>query len=91
MVNKNFKMKFLKNNGQKGVIVIQHKIFGEQKYEVDKLNIFHDGNRVGVRIKGQELYIQLNDIEGYFEDEGMVEIESKMKKIQIFHKGVKNT
>lgn len=82
----NFKINFLKNNKRKANIIIQHKIFGEAQYNVDELYPFCDDERIGVKIKKQDIYAQINQIENFQYNDNLFVIETKLKKIKIICK-----
>ena len=86
MVDINFKTKFLKNQGRRATIIINHNVFGEKKYEVDRLHILYDENMVGVRVKNQNIYVQADEVRGLTHYKNTFEICSLTKKIKIILK-----
>lgn len=82
----NLKIKFLESNRRKASITIQHKILGEVKYNVDKLCPFCDDERIGIKIKKQDIYAQINQIENFQYNDNLFVIETKLKKIKIICK-----
>ena len=86
MVDTNFKTKFLEINKRKAAVIIQHIIFGKERYDVDDLCTFCDDKNIGVIIKNQQLYIPVNEITTCSNDQNIFEIYSFKKKIQIILK-----
>ena len=79
----NFKTKFLEINKRKAVVTIQHIIFGKEMYDVDELHTFCDDKNIGVIIKNQQLYIPIDEVTIYSNNQNIFEIYSLKKKIQI--------
>ena len=82
----NFKTKFLEINKRKATVVMQHIIFGQEKYDVDELRTFCDDKNIGVIIKNRELYIPVSEVTNYSSKQNIFEIYSFKKKIQIILK-----
>lgn len=82
----NFKTKFLEINKRKAAVIIQHIIFGKERYDVDELHTFCNDKNIGVIIKNQELYIPINEVTTYSNNQDIFEIYSFTKKIQIILK-----
>lgn len=82
----NFKTKFLEINKRKAAVIIQHIIFGNERYDVDELHTFCNDKNIGVIIKNQELYIPINEVTTYSNNQNIFEIYSFTKKIQIILK-----
>ncbi len=79
---KQLKKKWQDINNKAGVVIITHRLFGKQKISVDTICTFWD-ERIGVRIKKQEIYISLEDVISYTSIDNTVIVESNMKKIEI--------
>ena len=79
----NFKTKFLEINKRKAAVTIQHIIFGKERYDVDELHTFCDDKNIGVIIKNQQLYIPIDEVTIYSNNQNVFEIYSLKKKIQI--------
>lgn len=43
-------------------IDLQHRIFGSQQVFIENLHIIEDDNRIGVRVKDQEIYLKKEEI-----------------------------
>jgi hypothetical protein len=79
---KKLKKKWQEINHKAGVVTITHKLFGKQKISVDEIYTFWD-DRVGVRIKQQEIYIPIKDVMSYNSNGDKVMVGSNIKKIEI--------
>ena len=79
---KKLKKKWQEINNKAGVVIITHRLFGKQKISVDVIKTFCD-DRIGVRIKDQELYIPLSEVISYTSMGNKVLVESNMKKMEI--------
>lgn len=79
---KELMIKLKEINNTAGTVILQHRLFGEQKISVDRLQTFCD-DRVGLKIKGQEIFIPLNELESYSADDNKLIISSNIKKIII--------
>ena len=79
---KKLKKKWQEINNQAGVVTITHKLFGIQKISVDEIYTFWD-DRIGVRIKKQDIYIPIEDIISYESNWDKVMVGSNMKTIEI--------
>lgn len=79
---KELKKKWQEINNKAGVVIITHRLFGKQKISVDEIYTFWD-DRVGVRIKKQEIYMPIKDVVSYDSNEDRVMVGSNMKKIEI--------
>ena len=79
---KTLKKKWQDMNNKAGVVTITHKLFGIQKISVDEIYTFCD-DRIGVRIKKQDIYIPTQDIKAFEGSADKLSIESDLKKIEI--------
>jgi hypothetical protein len=79
---KELKKKWQEINNRAGVVTITHRLFGIQKISVDAICTFWD-DRVGVRIKKQEIYIPIKDVVSYESNGNKVTVGSNMKIIEI--------
>ena len=56
---------FVAVNDKPGKIVVKHKLFGMQRYCCERIQTMNGSDRLGVIIKGQEIFIykrHLNDV-----------------------------
>ena len=64
-----------------GTVVLKHALFGETIYECDALQVINDGKRLGVVVKGRELFVYIDRLKGlsieqdvYFAEDDMLSI-----------------
>ena len=67
------------------MVVIEHVLFDKQQYECEALQIVND-ERVGVVIKGRELFINKSDVEDFWVYDNAYTVEDGMMKITIVNK-----
>ena len=67
-------------------IIINHTLFGEQQYDCDMLQIINDEHRIGVVIKGRELFIYKNRVHNFAVYENAYMVEDDMMTITIVNK-----
>ena len=79
---KELKKKWQEINYRAGVVTVTHKLFGKQKISMDAICTFCD-DRIGVRIKEQEIYIPIKDVTLYKSNGNKVMVGSNMKTIEI--------
>ena len=68
------------------MVVINHALFDEQKYDCDMLQIINDEHRIGVVIKGRELFVNKQEIKSFIVHENVYMVEDKMMTITIVNK-----
>lgn len=44
-------------NKMRGKVVLKHKLFGSQEYKCDELQVVNDDERIGVVVKGKDLFV----------------------------------
>lgn len=57
-----FMRKFVKLNGEKAKILLEHCLFDKQVHYCEELHIINDNGRIGVRIKGNDIFVYKQDI-----------------------------
>ena len=67
-------------------VIINHILFGEQQYNCDMLQIINDEHRIGVVIKGRELFVYKQDLVFFFARDNVYTAEDNMMKITIVNK-----
>ena len=61
-----FIRKFTQLNGHTATIILEHNLFGKQKFYAQKVNVFEDDDKLGLILCGQAVYThkyQLHSIE----------------------------
>ena len=72
--------------GKKCLVIIRHMLFDKQKYRCDKLQIINDERRLGVRIKGQDLFVYKREILNYATNDKVYMVHDKWMQITIVNK-----
>lgn len=67
-------------------VIINHAIFDEQQYDCDMLQIINDEHRIGVMIKGKELFINKKDAVDFWVYDNAYTVRDKMLTITIVNK-----
>ena len=68
------------------MVIIEHVLFDKQQYECEALQVVNDEERVGVVIKGKELYLYKQDVVGFEVVENTYIVKDKMTTITIVNK-----
>ena len=68
------------------MVVIDHALFDKQQYECEALQVINDDERIGVVIKGRELFINKQDIEDFWVYDNAYIVKDKMMTITIVNK-----
>lgn len=66
--------------------IINHVLFGEQQYDCDVLHIINDECRIGVVIKGRELFVYKKDVSDFCIDDNVYLVKDGMLTITIVNK-----
>ena len=67
-------------------VIINHALFGEQQYDCNMLQIINDEYRIGVVIKGRELFVHKQDVVDFWVYENAYTVCDKMLTITIVNK-----
>lgn len=67
-------------------VIINHALFDSQIYDCEVLQIINDEHRIGVLIKGRELFVYKQDVEYFFVHDNAYMVRDKMIKITIVNK-----
>ena len=68
------------------VVIIDHAIFDEKTYVCDNLGIINDDLRIGVVVKGKELFVYKQDVINFWTYENAYVVEDPIMKITIVNK-----
>lgn len=49
--------KWNKLQNKSGKVVLRHKLFGEQQYGCDEIQVINDDEKIGIVVKGTELFV----------------------------------
>ena len=57
-----FMRKFTQLNGKEGKVILEHHLFDNQRFYCRQLQTINDEQRIGVLLKGHEIFIDKRDI-----------------------------
>ncbi len=75
--------KFIQLNGKIATIILEHKLFGKQKFESQEVNVFEDGDRLGLILRGQAIYVYKQRLRSMELRDDIVEFADDKLKILI--------
>lgn len=67
-------------------VIINHELFGEQQYDCDNVQIINDEHRIGVVIKGRELFVYKQEVVNFWVYESAYTVRDEMLTITIVNK-----
>ena len=67
-------------------VIIRHALFGKQIYDCDMLQIINDEHRIGVLIKGRELFVRKADVVDFWVHDNTYHVQGTLLKIAIVNK-----
>lgn len=67
-------------------VIINHELFDEQSHHCEMLQIINDEHRIGVVIKGRELFVYKQDAVDFWVYENAYTVRDKMMTITIVNK-----
>lgn len=70
-------------NNQSGLIHAYHTLFGGKRYKCDKIIVINDNQRLGIKVKGKELYIPKQGIKIYNHEGNVFSFASEDQMITI--------
>ena len=68
------------------MVVIEHALFDKQQYECEALQVINDEERIGVVIKGRDLFSYKHDVNNFIVHDNVYMVEDDMKTITIVNK-----
>ena len=68
------------------MVVIEHALFDKQQYECETLQVVNDEERIGVVIKGRELFVYKQDVKNFIVHDDAYMVEDDMMTITIVNK-----
>lgn len=67
-------------------VIINHVLFGEQQYDCDNVQIINDEHKIGIIIKGRELFIHKQEVVDFWIYNNTYTIRDKMLTMTIVNK-----
>ena len=68
------------------IAVINHALFGEQQYDCDNAQIINDEYRIGIVIKGRELFAYKQEVVDFWVYENAYTVRDNMLTLTIVNK-----
>lgn len=75
--------KFMQLNGELATIILDHCWFGRQQFEVARVNVIEDVERLGVVLHGQDKFVYKNRLKFMDMQDGFVTFADDKLKISI--------
>ena len=72
---------FKELENSKAIVVLSHKLFGTQKFDVDELHIIDDDERAGIILKNQEMFIYKKDLQFFKYNDTYILADKRLKII----------
>ena len=69
--------------GLRGKVTLNHLLFGGQIYECDELHVVNDNEKIGIVIKGKELFVYKQKVIKFYINGNTYEIEDDMLNIKV--------
>ena len=66
-----------------GKVMLDHLLFGDNVYECDSLQIINNENKLGIIIKGQELFVYKDRVEYFCVSNNIYEVEDDLLSIKV--------
>ena len=67
-------------------VIVNHALFDEQQYDCDKLQVINDEHRIGVVIKGRELFVYKQDVVDFWVHDNEYAVKDKIMVLKIVKK-----
>lgn len=83
IINTEFTRKFNELNGKCADVKIKHALYGSQKINRCVLHPFVDGERIGLIINEEEIYITMSELQGVRAGSNEYVIESEVMQLYI--------
>ena len=68
------------------IVTIEHALFDRQHYDCEALQIINDEHRIGVAIKGRELFVYKHNVRNFIAHSNVYMVEDGMMTITIVNK-----
>ena len=70
-------------NGLRGKVTLKHLLFDEQKYGCDELQVINDDDRIGIVVKGAELFVYKQKVVEFFASGNMYVVGDDLLEIKV--------
>lgn len=75
--------KFMQLNGKMATVILEHCWFERQRFTTQEVNVFEDGDRLGLVLRGQEVYVYKHRLKLMELHDHLVEFADDRLKISI--------
>ena len=69
--------------GLRGNVALKHLLFGEQKYGCDELQVVNDDEKIGIVVKGTELFVYKQKVVEFCTSGNMFVVGDDMLEIEV--------
>lgn len=66
-----------------GKVVLKHLLFGEQVYECDELHVVNDDEKIGIVVKGKDLFVYKQKVVEFCTDGNTYKVGDDLLEIKI--------
>ena len=70
-------------NGLRGKVALKHLLFGEQKYGCDELQVINDDEKIGIVVKGAELFVYKQKVVDFCADGNTYKVGDDLLEIKV--------
>ena len=70
-------------NGLRGKVMLKHLLFGDQQYGCDELQVVNDDEKVGIVVKGTELFVYKQKVVEFCTSGNMFVVGDDMLEIEV--------
>lgn len=69
--------------GLRGKVTLKHLLFGEQQYGCDELRVINDDEKIGIVVKGAELFVYKQKVVDFCASGNMYVVGDDMLEIRV--------
>lgn len=69
--------------GLRGKVTLKHLLFGEQQYGCDELQVVNDDEKIGITVKGTELFVYKQKVVEFCTNGNMFMVGDDMLEIEV--------
>ena len=70
-------------NGLRGKVALKHLLFGEQQYGCDELQVINNDEKIGIVVKGAELFVYKQKVVDFCADGNTYTVGDDMLEIKV--------
>ena len=69
--------------GLRGKVTLKHLLFGEQQYECDEIQVVNDDEKIGIVVKGTELFVYKQKVVEFCTSGNMFVVGDDLLEIEV--------